>query len=346
VTVPVDSPQPGSIQVTAAADLNTGEQIATTRTVPVIASPAAIEPITVNIAAASVLEVGWGSGPSEVGFDDTADLDVPHAFDLLSQRNEYVVLDTVNRRLLTFAATGAPVATIPLPGPGWLDNAVVVDNERSVFVLEYENLGDRLSLSGLLIDLQSHTVDRTDPFLLEHIPILVPLLWNAADNAVYMFQPAGGGWFRVYDIATKTLIIDTLPHSWTTAYIDPEQSLVGITSGSTSIGVRVPLTNTSIESVIGPDGDIWSLVVGLDPASTTIGPEGDVLYELGQFLVRIRPSCLQAAITEIHRGPQSQIPPQELTVHGQAAYLVDIDIATSYRVLSIELPAPNCPAPR
>jgi len=378
----VDGPQPDSVEVTAssstqplAASLNAAGQrwsvdvdvpagwadsavvvsaSATTDgvtapsisiAVPVATSLDVIEPDVVDAQRVVALALEFGSGDDQVGIhypEFEGEVSVPNSVQIDPATGNFVILDSVTRRLLIAAPTGEVVDRIDLSGEGWLDDLVVLGDTGRAMVSEFRAGGGQLEVSAHLARLEDGTATVDGPFVIPPPPtppIGTELVWNEALDAVFakVYDPATDrvGYYRLFDTAREELDVSLMPEFWWNARVEQDQAAVGFEYNNAGIFTRLPHGSVGVSNmIVRPDNStVWSA----GTVDWGAEPGAQVHYYLG----RTDPACGSSVIAEIEFSALSELGTRSMIADDSGVYVVDI--GANYQLLQCQLGSPTCP---
>lgn len=341
VTVPADSREAGA-DVVATASTGGAAVGVLELAVPVVDGPVAIDPTVTEVEPTNAIVFDYGSDLTQVGFEmpEGFEIQTPQSLQVESVTGNIVILDAVNRRLLVITPDGRPVEEIALAGDGRHEELVILGTTQQAVVSEWRAGGGALEVSVHLVDLTtgSDTIDGPVVVPPPTPPTNVPLVWNAALDAVYasVFDPATGttNYYRLYDTARERIDISSTPESWWEPSVSDTEDAVGIRYGVTTITTELPFGFAGIvDLIVEPNGMVWWLAGTVDADDLT---SNGVHYYLG----RTDLNCEQSIITEIDLDSLSELPTRTLTRADTGVYVTNIS-TNAYQLRLYELP-PVC----
>jgi len=337
VTVPTDAREAGA-DIVAKASTGGAAVGVLELAVPVVDGPVAIDPTVTEVEPTNAIVFDYGSDLTQLGFEMPEDFEIqtPQSLQVEPVTGNIVILDAVNRRLLVITPDGQPVDEIALAGDGRHEELVILGTTQQAVVSEWRAGGGALEVSVHLVDLTtgSDTIDGPVVVPPPTPPTNVPLVWNAALDAVYanVFDPATNttNYYRLYDTARERIDISSTPESWWEPSVSNTEDAVGIRYGVTTITTELPFAFAGIvDLIVEPDGTVWWLAGTVDADDLT---SNGVHY----FLGRTDLDCEQSIITEIDLDSLSELPTRTLTRADTGVYVTNIS-TDAYQLLQYEL---------
>lgn len=343
IDVPATWTEP-DITLSAVAATGADTTASTTIDVPVVSVSGSIDPDLVALEPEVVVALEFGGGDDEVGLsipEFEGDVDVPASIQLDPSTGNFVILDSVNRRVLLVSATGEVVDRIEVPRDGWLDDVVVLGATGRAVVSQFRNAGNgQKEIGTALVDLVDGTTTVDGPMLLgpPAPPFGTELAWNPYLDAVYadVFDPSTGrvGYYRLFDTAREELDVSTEPEFWWNGRVGRDGMSVGVEYAGQEVLTQLPHGLAGISSIgLGADATVWWTAGTVNPDA----PAGEqVQYYLGQSDL----TCAASVIAEIPFTILSENATRSAIADESAVYVVDL--GDRYQILRYELPPPTC----
>lgn len=342
IQVPAELTAP-SITVNATATIGGATSAAVSATVPVAASAEVIEPDVVEVEPSVALTLGFGDGPDQVGLDvpeSEGELSIPNSVQIDPLTGNFVILDSVNRRLTVATPRGDVVDQIALAGDGLLDDLVVLGSTGRALVSQFRGAGGQLEVGAFLVDLEAGTVTFDGPLVIAPPtpPVGTELIWSEALGAVFgrVYDPSTDrvGYYRLFDTASEELDVSVVPEFWWNIRVEQDRAAVGIEYNDLTIFTQLPHGFVGVSNVIVlPDDSILWSAGSVDPDAE---PDARVHYYLGRTNI----ACGASIIAEIDFSAQSELGTRSMIADDSGVYVVDIGV--DYRLLRYELPSPTC----
>jgi hypothetical protein len=310
-------------------------------TVPLVFNTDVIDPTIIVAQPVQVAELTYGAAPNQIGLgvpEVDGELQTPQSLRIDPVTDNFVLLDSVNHRLMILTRHGQLDKTIALSGDGTLEDVVVLGTSGRVVVSEWYAANGSRETSAHLVDLETGTDAVDGPLVLPQpaVPSNTELLWNQADNAVFgIVHSADTNLYRYYDTKDEILDVSTTPEHWWQSLVGADQQTVGLRHNEVEIQSRLPFGFASIINMTVDTAGIAVWVAGAVEEGST--DASGVHYYLG----RTDPACHTTTMTEIGLSSTSELATQILVTRGQFIYIANVGL-DSYRLERYDLGGPTC----